>query len=265
MAEREGGFGSGFNKDKKPAAGARKPRGPRGAGESKAWVPLTNLGRLVADGKIKSLEEIYLHSIPIKEAGIIDYFFPAGTLKDQVMKIMPVQKMTSAGQRTKFKAFVAVGDSQGHVGLGSKVSKEVAGAIRGAITAAKLSIIPVRRGYYANRLGDPHTVPMKVTGKCGSVRLRLIPAPRGSQIVGAPVSKTLITLAGVKDCFSSSEGKTKTRGNFLFATFDALAQTYTVLTKDFWPQQSIPKGLFDEWAEYLRKTKSKGTAQLMKA
>ena len=55
---------------------------------------------------------------------------------------MPVQKQTRAGQRTRFKAFVAIGDYNGHVGLGVKCSKEVATAIRGAIILAKLSIIP---------------------------------------------------------------------------------------------------------------------------
>ncbi|CAL5394676.1 unnamed protein product [Camellia sinensis] len=54
------------------------------------------------------------------------------------MKIMPVQKQTRAGQRTRFKAFVVVGDSNGYVRLGVKCSKEVATAIRGAIILAKL-------------------------------------------------------------------------------------------------------------------------------
>ena len=51
----------------------------------------------------------------------------------KVLKIMPVQKQTRAGQRTRFKAFVAIGDSNGHIGLGVKCSKEEATAIRGAI------------------------------------------------------------------------------------------------------------------------------------
>ena len=63
-----------------------------------------------------------------------------------------------------------------HVGLGMKCSKEVAGAIRGAIINAKLSIIPVRRGYWGSHIAEPHTVPMKVSGKAGSVMCRLIPA-----------------------------------------------------------------------------------------
>ena len=77
-----------------------------------------------------------------------------------------------------------------------KCAKEVATAIRGAIIQAKLSIIPVRRGYWGNKLGKPHTVPVKVTGKCGSVTVRLIPAPRGTSIVAAGVSKKLLQMAG---------------------------------------------------------------------
>jgi len=105
------------------------------------------------------------------------------------MKISPVQKQTKAGQRTRFKAFVVVGDSNGHLGLGVKCSKEVTLAIRGAIIAAKLAVIPVRRGYWGVRFGAPHTVPCKVSGSCGSVRMRLIPAPRGTGIVAAKAPK----------------------------------------------------------------------------
>lgn len=89
------------------------------------------------------------------------------------VQIKPVQKQTRAGQRTRFKAIVIIGDSEGHVGLGIKTSKEVATAIRAAIIIAKLSVIPVRRGYWGTNLGLPHSLPIKESGKCGSVTVRV--------------------------------------------------------------------------------------------
>jgi len=206
----------------------------------------------VKDLKIKSLEQIYLYSLPIKEAEIIDFFL-GPSLKDEVLKIMPVQKQTRAGQRTRFKAFVAIGDYDGHVGLGVKCAKEVATAIRGAIIQAKLSIIPVRRGYWGNKLGKPHTVPCKVTGKCGSVTVRLIPAPRGTSIVAAGVSKKLLQMAGIDDCYTSANGTTATAGNFAMATYLAIAQTFSYLTPDMWAQTDFGKTPYQEFTDYLAK------------
>lgn len=88
-------------------------------------------------------------------------------------QIKPVQKQTRAGQRTRFKAIVIIGDSEGHVGLGIKTSKEVATAIRAAIIIAKLSVLPIRRGYWGTNLGEPHSLPTKESGKCGSVTVRV--------------------------------------------------------------------------------------------
>ncbi|KAG2238176.1 hypothetical protein Bca52824_092592 [Brassica carinata] len=186
-----GGFGRGFGGGRGDRGGRGGPRGRgnrRGGrpAEEEKWTPVTKLGRLVKEGKIQKLEQIYLHSLPVKEYQIIDLLV-GPTLKDEVMKIMPVQKQTRA-----------VLKGGGH------------GDQRGIILA-KLSVIPV----VGNKIGKPHTVPCKVTGKCGSVTVRMVPAPRGAGIVAARVPKKVLQFAGIDDVFTSSRGSTKTLGNFV--------------------------------------------------
>lgn len=233
------------------------PGRSRGAkDEDKEWTPVTKLGRLVKDGKIASMDEIYRYSMPVKEYQIIDYFFKT-KLVDEVIKIMPVQKQTKAGQRTRFKAFVIIGDSEGHVGLGVKCSKEVATAIRGAIIQAKLSIIPVRLGYWGNIIGEPHTVPAKVSGKCGSTLCRLVPAPRGTGLVCAPTIKKLLELAGIQDCYTQSKGRTRTLGNFVKATLEAIRNTHAYMTPDLWSVSQLESTPFDRHSDYLARASSR--------
>merc|ERR1712002_286637 len=258
-----GGFGARGDRGRGDRGRGGRGRGRgRGRGKEgeKEWVPVTKLGRLVKDDKIKSIEEIYLASFPIKEAEIINKFL-GPQLKDEVLKIMPVQKQTRAGQRTRFKAFVAIGDYSCHLGLGVKCSKEVATAIRGAIILAKLAIIPVRRGYWGNKIGTPHTVPCKVTGKCGSVLVRLIPAPRGTGIVAAAVPKKLLQMAGIEDCYTSSRGQTATLGNFAKATYAAIAKTYAYLTPDLWKDTVFSKSPYQEFSDHLAKSHKPVSAQ----
>ena len=213
-------------------------------------MPCTKLGRLVQQGKIRSLERIYLFSLPIKEQQIVEHFLPS--LQDEVMKIMPVQKQTRAGQRTRFKAFVCVGDYNGHLGLGVKCAKEVASAIRGAITVAKLNTIPVRRGYWGNPIGKPHTVPAKLTGKFGSVIVRLIPAPKGAGIVASPVPKKVLQMAGVEDVYTATRGHTRTLGNFVKATFYAVRKSYGFLTPDLWKPTTFSRSPIQEYSDLLQ-------------
>merc|ERR1739848_37485 len=254
----EGGFGKGGgfgDKGKGKGKGKGKKGKGKGKGEEKEWVPVTKLGRLVKDGKVPTIEDIYLHSLPIKEYQIIDNFFVGGALNDEVMKIHPVQKMSSAGQTNRFVCYVLVGDQNGHIGLGQKCAKEVATASRSSNISAKMSLIPVRRGFWGNKIGFPHTVPMKVAGKSGSVRVRLVPAPRGSGVVGSPTMKKMLAFAGVADCFTCSCGHTRTKGNFMKATFEALRATYGYLTPDLWKPTYFTKPPFQEWSDYLSQSK----------
>lgn len=230
-----------------PRGGRGAPQGGKGKNE---WQPRTKLGRLVKTNRITTIEEIYLHAMPIKEPEIIDQLL-GEDLKDEVMKIMPVQKQTRAGQRTRFKACIAVGDGNGHIGLGIKTAAEVANAIKGAMIYAKLSILPVRLGYWGNKIGKPHTVPNTVTGKCGSVRMRLIPAPRGSGIVAGSVAKKLLAMAGFEDVFTSSIGHTKTTFNFLVATYKAIEHTYQFLTPDQWEKKEPEVHPFVAYSDQL--------------
>ena len=88
MTDRGGGFASrGGERGGDRGRGRGGRRGPRRGpkNDEKEWQPVTKLGRLVKAGKIKSMEEIYLHSLPVKEYQIVDFFLPS--LKDEVMKV----------------------------------------------------------------------------------------------------------------------------------------------------------------------------------
>ena len=86
-------------------AGRGQRRGNRR--DEEEFIPCTNLGRLVQAGKITKLEEIYVHSIPIKEYQIVDILTKnKNPLKEECMCVKSVQKQTKAGQRTRFKCVV---------------------------------------------------------------------------------------------------------------------------------------------------------------
>ncbi len=192
------------------------------------WEPKTKLGRLVAEGKITSMSQALRSGLPLREPEIVDALLPE--LQDEVIDVRMVQRMTDSGRRTKFSVMVAVGNGDGFVGIGKAKSKEVGAAIRKAIDKAKLNIIEIKRGCgsWECGCGMPHSLPFKVVGKCGSVRVILKPAPKGVGLAVGDVAKVILRLAGVKDVWGFTRGHTKTTFNYAMATFDALRKTRIV-------------------------------------
>ena len=194
------------------------------------WTPRTKMGKLVQEGKITSLEEILLQGQRVLEPEIIDVLLP--NLQQKVLGIGLVQKQTDAGERSRFKAVVAVGDSEGYIGVGLGKAKQVRTAISKATAQAKLAVVPVRRGCGSWECGCrlPHSLPFKIQGKCGSVAVEMHPGPRGLGLVGGEVVKTILGLTGIRDCWTRTFGSTNTLTSIAHAVYDALRNSYTMVT-----------------------------------
>lgn len=188
------------------------------------WEPKTNLGHMVKEGNINNIDEIFEKGLPIMELEIIDAMLPE--LEEEVMDVNLVQRMHKSGRKVNFRVIVAVGNKDGYVGLGQGKAREVGPAIRKAVDDAKFNIIKIRRGCgdWGCVCGRQHTVPFKVSGKSGSVRVTLIPAPGGVGLALGDVGKTILKLAGIDDVWSQTMGQTQTTINFANAVFDALKQ-----------------------------------------
>ncbi|RLE82678.1 MAG: 30S ribosomal protein S5 [Thermoprotei archaeon] len=190
------------------------------------WIPRTEVGRMVKEGAITSIEQIFEQNLPVMEVEIIDVLLP--DLKHEVLNINLVQRQTDAGEVSQFQALVVVGNEDGYVGVGIGKAKQVRQAIEKAITDAKLNIVPVRRGCgsWECSCKEPHSVPFKVFGKSGSVEIWLLPAPKGVGLVAGDIAKAVLRLAGIRDVWTRTRGSTQTPVNFAKATYNALKSTY---------------------------------------
>lgn len=205
------------------------PRRRRGVGPDpmvalRNWEPRTRLGRQVLSGQVISIEQAMRSGLAVREVQIIDALLP--NLEEEVIKVNMVQRMTDSGRRVRFNVMACVGNRDGYVGLAIAKGKEVAGTIRKAMDAAKLNIISVQRGNgsWESTAGPGTSVPFKVTGRAGSTRVTLMPAPAGKGLVIGETGKRVLELAGVSDILSRSKGQTRTTINFALATFNALIQ-----------------------------------------
>jgi len=120
-------------------------------------------------------------------------------------------------------AFVIVGNEDGIVGVSKATSPEARNAINKAIKKAKLNLTIINRGCGSWECGcnTNHSIPYKIKGKCGSVRVELLPAPKGVGLVCSDEIKKIFRLSGIKDIWIKSYGTTRTRINFISAIFNA--------------------------------------------
>tara|TARA_B100000575_G_scaffold60516_2_gene45965 strand:+ start:7520 stop:8305 length:786 start_codon:yes stop_codon:yes gene_type:complete len=221
----------------------RRRGGPDPLASLRSWQPRTRLGRMVMNGQILTYEEALSSGLPIREVEIVDALLP--DITDDVLAVNMIQRMTDSGRRVRFNVLCAVGNGDGYVGLSVCKGKEVASTIRKAIDKAKLNMIPVMRGNgsWESSEGPGTSVPFMVTGRSGSTRITLMPAPAGKGLVIGDYGRRVLTLAGVTDVWSRSSGQTRTTINFAKATFNALVElNKTRLTEGDHRRLSIIRG-----------------------
>lgn len=205
--------------------------------EKEAWKPKTSLGMKVKNGEVVDIDYILDKRINIIEPEIVDFLLlnlatdllMVGQSKGkfgggQKRIFKQTQKKTQEGNKPKFATFAVVGNEDGYVGVGYGKSKETVPAREKAIRLAKLNIIKVRRGCgnWHCGCGDAHTIPFEVSGKCGSVEIKLIPAPKGTGLIVEKECQKVLKLAGIRDIWSRTEGQTRSKLNLLYACFYAL-------------------------------------------
>ncbi|RNL85173.1 30S ribosomal protein S5 [Sinomicrobium pectinilyticum] len=136
-------------------------------------------------------------------------------LKDRLVGVQRVTKVTKGGRAFGFSAIVVVGDENGVVGHGLGKSKEVADAISKAVEDAKKNMvrIPLNKG----------TLPHEQKGKYGGARVYLQPASHGTGVIAGGAVRSVLEAVGVHDVLSKSQGSSNPH-NVVKATFDALLQ-----------------------------------------
>ena len=211
------------------------------------WVPRTRLGKMVKEGKITDIDQILDRGIRILEPEIVDVllpnleieYLPVGQLKGprgggRRTIFRPTARKTAEGSRLSYGVMVVVGNGDGYVGLGYGKSREREVARQKAIRNAKLNIIKISRGCgsWECACGEPHSIPFRIEGKCGSVRVIFLPAPKGVGLAINDTAKVFFRLAGIRDAWGKSFGDTDTRVNLAYAIFDALKKLSTTRIRE---------------------------------
>ena len=210
------------------------------------WQPRTTIGKKVKAGEITAIGDLLDAGTPILEPEIVDTLLPSletdllliGQSKGkfgggQRRVFRQTQKKTQEGNKPSFAALAVVGNKNGFVGVGYGKSRETVPAREKAVRAAKLNVMRIRRGSgsWQSRSRQPHSIPFAVVGKCGSIRLKFMPAPKGTGLVAGSEIQKILRLAGIQDVWSELQGKSKSRVNVIYACVDALQKLVTTKTQ----------------------------------
>jgi|TARA_X000001036_G_scaffold440071_1_gene494173 small subunit ribosomal protein S5 len=152
----------------------------------------------------------------------IEVVKPAGLeLKDRLVGVQRVTKVTKGGRTFGFSAIVVVGDENGVLGQGLGKAKEVSESISKAIEDAKKNLvrIPIENG----------TLPHEQKGKYGGARVFLKPASEGTGVIAGGAVRAVLESVGVQNVLSKSQGSSNPH-NVVKATFDALLKLRSPMT-----------------------------------
>ena len=204
---------------------------------AEGWAPRTSLGKKVVSGEITNIMQVFDQGSVIREPEIVDALIP--DLEEEVLLIggvpgkgggkkrIPLRsttRMHRAGRKRTMHAMMAVGNKNGVVGIGYASGLDARSAIQKAAKQARLNLIYIRRGCGSWQCAckTPHSIPMQVSAKVGSVDIRLMPAPKGAELKVAAEIKKVMRLAGLKDLWGKAKGQTGTVLNFVKANMLAL-------------------------------------------
>ncbi len=135
-------------------------------------------------------------------------------LKDRLVAINRVTKVTKGGRTFTFSAIVVVGNGNGVIGWGLGKAGEVTAAIAKAVEAAKKNLVQV----------SVHngTVPHEAAAKFGGANVLVMPASHGTGVVAGGAMRAVLESVGITDCLAKSKGSSNPH-NLVKATINALA------------------------------------------
>ena len=139
-------------------------------------------------------------------------------LKERLVYINRVAKVTKGSKNFRFTALMVVGDENGHVGVGLGKAAEIPEAVRKGIEDAKRHLVEVPL------VGT--TIPHAVEGKFGKGHVRMLPAEPGTGVIAGGPARAVLETVGIKDIRTKSFGSNNP-ANCVKATMDGLKQLRT--------------------------------------